>query len=61
MKQSIKSSRALKLASKMLLASILGFSPTLFAAPHADRCEVVFADSQAAVLRADARTGGPAC
>src|SRR5438874_2933740 len=32
---------------------------SLVAAPS-DRCEIVFTDSQAAVLRADALTGGPA-
>jgi len=60
MKQTIKSSKAVTLAFKILLTSILGLSTPLFASSPSDRCEVIFADSQAAVLRTGARTGGPA-
>src|SRR2546422_10311410 len=43
----------------LLTSSVLCVAAVAKTASAADRCEIVFTDSQAAVLRADTLTGGP--
>src|SRR5437016_11762405 len=53
-------SRIVALGRKILEVSILCLTTGVLVAAPSDRCEIVITDSQAAVLRADALTGGPA-
>ena len=52
--------RVVAFACKILVVSGLCLTTGVLVAAPSDRCEIVFTDSQAAVLRADALTGGPA-